>query len=153
MYQPVPVICLSLVISAVLASPAASAWLSDSELEQSCDAFLADPESEAGAQCLAYVQGYLTASDPARTGRYAGESDESFAQRAARTRLGTLRMQRIEGLGTAYCVGEDVPAVQVVQEVVAYLRETSGNCELTDAAAVREALSFNFPCDDGSAGS
>lgn len=151
MNQPVPVICLALLAFAP-ASPAASAWLSSSELEQSCDAFLADPDSEAGAQCLAYVQGYLTASDPARTTRYPGENDESFAERAARTRLGSLRMQRIEGTDAAYCVGENVPAVEVVREVVAYLREASGDCDLTDAQAVREALAYKFPCNDSNVG-
>lgn len=146
MHLPVPAMCLALLVSAA-AAPAASAWLSKSDLERSCDAFLADPESAAGAQCLAYVQGYLTASDPVRAARRAGESDESFAERAARTRLGTLRMQRIEGTDLAFCVDRDVPAVEVVREVVVWLRRTSGGCDLTDAAAVREALANAFPCD------
>lgn len=153
MHQLVSAACMALLISAS-ALPAESAWLSNGELEKSCDEFLADPASEAGSPCLAYVQGYLAASDPTGAIRYQvqPESDESFAERAARTRLGTLRLQLIKGADPAYCVGENVPPYEVVRRVMAYLREASGGRDLSNAKALREALADKFPCDDDEAG-
>lgn len=148
MQQAATALCLALVLAVAGPQPAA-AWLSDEALEQSCHAFLADPADEAGAYCLAYVQGYLTGADSSATPGYTREAAESFADRATRKRLGTLRMQRLEAdAALTWCVDPSMPAVEVVRRVLTHLEAQEGLATLTDAEAVRAALAANFPCEE-----
>jgi len=147
-----PVACL--LLFAVAPAPAtAMEWLSGHELERSCGLLLDDPQSKEGALCLAFMQGFIagsgtaegTASDSVPSSR---SGDESYAERAARTRLGTLRLQRLRAMGTAeYCVDEDTSALDVVKEITAYLEKHPEASDLTATGAVHEALIRSFPCD------
>jgi len=128
-------------------------WLSASELEQSCDTFLADSVKTDGALCLAYIQGFLAgtysvgvADADSRKNDSSSES-ETFSERAARTRLGTLRLQEIRAARKSdYCIGDDVTAVIIVEKIVGYLKEHPETLQLTNSEAVREALINNFRC-------
>lgn len=146
MHQAAAAICLALILAVAGPRPAA-AWLSDHDLEQSCEALLADAADEAGASCLAFVQGYLTGADSSAAPGYTRAGADSFADRAARKRLGTLRLQRLEEASSpAWCVDESIPAAEVVRRVVDYLQARPD--DLTNAEAVREALAYHFPCGE-----
>ncbi|MGH8129604.1 MAG: Rap1a/Tai family immunity protein [Steroidobacteraceae bacterium] len=141
-----------LLLASVAPQPSTSMeWLSDSELEASCDAFLSDTEDAVGALCLAFMQGFLAGADATASFDSASETSksESFSERASRTRLGSLRMLQIRSSTTAgYCIGEDVAAVDIIGTVAAYLRDHPETLSLSNADAIREALVDNYPCDD-----
>jgi hypothetical protein len=129
-------------------------WLSGVELERSCSLFLDDPRSKDGALCLAFMQGFIAGSDATEgavmdTAARSKSANESYAERAARTRVGTLRLQRLQASGLAeYCVDKDTPAVEVVKQITAYLEDHPEASDLTAYDAVREALVHSFPCDE-----
>ncbi len=138
----------------VLKSPVLAAeWLSGNELEESCDSFLEDPGNRMGTLCLAFMQGFLAASEVEGEVGVAPQAEgssgsESFSERAARTRLGTLRMMQIRDSDTPeYCLDDDISAVEVVESVARYLRDHPEALQLTNAEAVRESLIHNYPCE------
>jgi len=130
-------------------------WLSVNELEQSCDAFLSNTGETDGKLCLAYMQGFLAGSDtavasPFDKSAHASTGDsESFSERAARTRLGTLRLMQLRAAGRRdYCISEDTTAVEIVEAIVTYLSDHLETLQLTNAEAVRKALVHHYPCED-----
>lgn len=75
-------------------------------------------------------------------------NSESYSERAARTRLGTLRMMHLRDTGKPdYCLDDSIPAVEVVESVASYFRDHPETLQLTNADAVREALIHNYSCD------
>ena len=96
--------------------------LSTEELISHCIYYENDPESVDGVFCVRYIQGFIdgaVATDERVTNNVADEYDreESFSERAIRTRLGS----RLERFGTYYaefCLGEPVPLKTVVELVV-----------------------------------
>jgi len=144
-------IAASLLLVLLPAAAAAMEWLSSDDLEQSCDSFLAESGSDAGALCLAYMQGFIAGSGTIEAravgGRDAAPGDESFTERAIRTRLGTLRLQQIRNIGdSGHCLGDDVAAVTVVEKIADYFNKHPQTLKLTNAEAVREALVYHYPC-------
>lgn len=131
---------------------AAADWLSRDEVEQSCEAFLADSAGANGALCLAFVQGFLAGVDTPPVSlhqdgtRTSASEDETFTQRAIRTRLGDGRLQDLQSKDPAYCVDE-ISAIAVIAAVATYLRDHEQAQQLTKPEAVHEALVHNFPCD------
>jgi len=127
-------------------------WFSDRELEESCDRFIAQPDNAEGALCMAFIQGFLSGSDTiaaSKTGDRAAApaGSETFTERAARTRLGTLRMKQLRTTNQAdYCLDDTTSAIEVIENVAAYLREHREAWELTNAEVVREALMHYYPC-------
>lgn len=98
--------------------------LSTDELAEHCEIYLNEPDGEDGIFCVRYIQGFIdgaVATDARVTFNVAAEydRDESFSERAIRTRLGN----RIEEFGSSYyaefCLGEPVPLKEVVDTVVA----------------------------------
>lgn len=151
MRNPANLTALLLMVLIAAAPAAAMEWLSSDDLERSCDSFLAESDSNDGALCLAYMQGFIAGSGTAdaapETSRDAASEDESFTDRAVRTRLGTLRLQQIRSIGDGgHCLDDDVAAVKVVEKIADYLKEHPESLELTDADAVREALVHHYPC-------
>lgn len=140
-----------LAVLLLAASPAnAMEWLSAEELESSCDAFLAGSTDSDAALCLAYMQGFLAGAEAApgvtRPDK-AADRDETYAERAARTRLGTLRMMRLRAHEPDYCLDDSLSAVQIVETVAAYLESHEEVLKLSNAEAVYEALVHEFPCE------
>jgi len=121
-------------------------WLGATELESSCDAFLAGSTDDDAALCLAYMQGILAGADAAPSGIASAPGDESYADRAARTRLGTLRLSQIGPDRPDYCLDGAHSAVQIVEAVGGYLETHEEARRLTNAAAVLEALAHEYPC-------
>lgn len=127
-------------------------WLSGHELENACDELLDDARNRSGVLCLAFIQGFIAGGDTAGSKAAAGagtsrSADETYAERAARMRLGTLRLQQIQATDR-YCIDDSIEALEVVRKVRAYLGDRPGASDLTAHDAIREALIHNFPCTE-----
>ena len=127
--------------------------LSTEELKSHCDFFEDDPEGKDGIFCVRYVQGFIdgaVATDERVTYNVANEYDreETFTERAIRTRLG----QRIERFGPSYyaefCLGQPLPLKTVVQSVVNDLLNTDRVANQPLARDfVYTTLRQEFPCE------
>jgi len=152
MFSPATAIVGILVASVIPLRAETMEWLSSEELESSCEALIGKAMQAEGAPCIAYVQGFLAATDSIV--ETAGDespgvarNNETFAERAARTRLGSLRMMRIRGPNTDYCLARDTSAVAVVEKVATFLEKHPETLKLTDTEALHNALSYHFPCE------
>jgi hypothetical protein len=127
--------------------------LSTEELISHCAVYEEDPDGEDGIFCVRYIQGFIdgaVATDERVTYNVANEydRDETFTERAIRTRLGS----RIDRYGPSYyaefCLGEPVPLAEVVRVVVADLLalESLEGRELA-RDVVYASLRTEYPCD------
>ena len=149
MYRVFFVCCFALLASS---NARAVETLSTEELVSHCIYFEQDPESVDGVFCVRYIQGFIdgaVATDERVTNNVADEydRDESFSERAIRTRLG----RRVERFGTYYaefCLGEPVPLKTVVELVVADLEDTRRVANQPRARDfVYATLRQHFPCE------
>ena len=142
---------LSLSIVAVCLPAPAAAWLSSGEIEHHCGALRDDPQSEAAMPCAAFLQGFLAgvAAHAARVRALAGADEETFTDRAARTRIGTrLRLARMDEIGApAYCLTEDVTVRHLLESLLAYYDEHPSDLDFTANEVLHQALVDSFPCD------
>jgi hypothetical protein len=127
--------------------------LSTEELISHCAVYEQDPDGEDGIFCVRYIQGFIdgaVATDERVTYNVANEydRDETFTERAIRTRLGS----RIERYGPSYyaefCLGEPVPLAEVVKVVIADLSQLK-NLEGRELArdVVYSTLRRAYPCE------
>jgi len=145
---------LTLLMAALLTAPAA--WgveaLSSEELLEHCNLY-EDPAAEADRIfCLRYIQGFIdgaVATDERVMQNVAREfgGDESFSQRATRTRIGN----RLERFGASvyaeYCLGDPVPLAEVVAHVVEDARDEMLVARIPLARElVYQALRTHYPC-------
>ena len=139
---------------ALLASPDARAVeaMSTEELVSHCIYYEQDPESVDGVFCVRYIQGFIdgaVATDERVTNNVADEydKDESFSERAIRTRLGS-RIERFETYYAEFCLGEPVPLKTVVELVVADLENEKRVANQPLARDfVYTTLRQQFPCE------
>lgn len=98
--------------------------LSSAELAMHCEKYHDENAGEDREFCVRYIQGFIdgaVVTDERVTLNVAKEyeAQETFAQRAARTRIGA----RLERYGSSvyadYCLGDPVPLREVVEHVVA----------------------------------
>lgn len=157
MYRSRTASSLLLLLCALAMPLHAAEWLSGDDLEQSCNNFLENPDSDKGSACVAFMQGFLAASG-IETEMYADtlaenskSGSESYSDRAARTRLGTLRMMQLNDTQVpqepVYCIDDGISALEVVESIAEYLQGHPETLQLTDSEAVREALIYNYPCE------
>lgn len=139
---------------AVSATPAAAMeWLSDSDLDDHCSALREDPEDRDGRPCIAFLQGFLagiSVSDalPPEEALSEASTSESYAQRAARTRVGN-RLRRLDaGNPPRYCVGDDVTFMTLLERLSAYFDDRPGGLDIASHRTVHDALVHSFPCGD-----
>ena len=129
--------------------------LSTEELIDHCAVYENDPDGEDGIFCVRYIQGFIdgaVATDERVTYNVADEYDreETFTERAIRTRLGS----RIDRYGSSYyaefCLGEPIPLADVAQAVIADLMNLDklGNLEGRELArdVVYATLRREYPC-------
>jgi len=126
--------------------------LSTQELMSHCDNYYDDTATEDRTFCVRYIQGFIdgaVATDEKVTQNVVGEFDkeETFSERAARTRIGN----RLERFGSSvyaeFCLGDPVPLREVVEHVVedATDRErVAANPRARDL--VYETLRDHYPC-------
>lgn len=133
------------------ASPAmAMDWLDSNELETSCDAFLAGSTENDAVLCLAFVQGFLVGAETvpgAKQPDPAVTSGETYTERAARTRLGTLRLMQLRPNQPGYCLDDSLSTIRIVETVAGYLQAHQEALLLTNGEALYEALVHEFPCN------
>lgn len=139
---------------AALASSDADAVeaLSTEELVSHCVFYDKDPESVDGVFCVRYIQGFIdgaVATDERVTRNVADEYDreETFSERATRTRLGR-RIERYTTFYAEFCLGEPLPLKTVVEQVIADL----GNAQrIANQPLARDfvyaTLRTQFPCE------
>jgi len=116
---------LTLLIALLLASPTARAVeaLTTDELMSHCEKYYDEQAHEDRVFCMRYIQGFIdgaVATDELVMRNVIEEygMEESFSQRAARTRIGS----RLDRFGASvyadYCLGDPVPLKEVVEYVV-----------------------------------
>jgi len=156
----------TLAISVVLASVVypyrevqAVEKLSSEEFASHCIEYRQNPESSDGIFCVRYIQGFIdgaVATDERVTMNVVEEysKDETFTQRAIRTRLGS----NLEYYGASYfaefCLGEPVPLAEVVDHVVTRLEQLDFNPQVPLARDfVYQVLRDDYPCEADGSGS
>jgi hypothetical protein len=112
-----------------------------------------DPEGKEGIFCARDIQGFIdgaVATDERVALNVAAEyaKEETFAQRAIRTRMGS----RMQVFGSSYCagfrLGAPVPLADVVKQVVDDLGDVAVNTELgTARELVYHSLRTHYPCE------
>ncbi len=146
------VVCTLFLVSLLADRALAVEALSTEELVSHCVYYEDDPEGADGVFCVRYIQGFIdgaVATDERVTNNVADEydRDESFSERAIRTRLG----RRLENFGTYYaefCLGEPVPLKTVVELVIADLDNTKRVANQPLARDfVYTTLRTQFPCE------
>ena len=146
---------LMLMTALLLAAPATLAVeaLSTQELLSHCEKYHDEQAREDRVFCVRYIQGFIdgaVATDERVAYNVANEydRDETFTERAIRTRLGS----RIDRYGPSYyaefCLGEPVPLAEVARVVIADLLELE-DLEGRELArdVVYATLRDEFPCE------
>ena len=144
-----------LLLSALLTAPMAWAVepLSTAELVSHCDKYYDEQATEDRVFCVRYIQGFIdgaVATDERVAENVAKEyeKEESFSQRAARTRIGN----RLDRFGSSvyadFCLGDPVPLKEVVEHVVADAQSE----ELVAASPLARDLVYrtlrqHYPCE------
>jgi hypothetical protein len=126
--------------------------LSAVQLDDVCTDYRAQPDNPQSMLCLYYVKGFLDGA-VATDGRVAEnvaaeiEKEETFTERAIRTRIGN-RLQRFgPSVYAEFCVGQPDPIAAVVLHVIEEL-ERYGDLEGMQAqTVVYDTLRRHYPCD------
>jgi hypothetical protein len=139
----------------LLAGP--SAWgvetLSSEELLSHCNNNYYEPEAEADRIfCVRYIQGFIdgaVATDERVVQNVSRElgGEETFSERATRTRIGS-RLERFGASAYAeYCLGDPVPLKEVVEHVVEDAQDPALVARIPVARdLVYQALRDHYPC-------
>jgi hypothetical protein len=144
------------VVSSVLAWADADAVevLTAEELASHCEAFPDNPESLDGEYCVRYIQGFIdgaVATDVRVMVNIEAERDEeeTFTERAIRTRLIDREMLLRASGYAEFCLGDPVPLAEVVGKVVADLNQRIKATDSSGTArdVVYESLRRNYPCE------
>lgn len=142
---------LALMAFAVGARTTHAEWVSVEELQASCDALLSGATDRNGSICRAFVHGYLLGSDrPASPQRpvKAPAASESWSDRALRTRVNPVLLQRVQSSGPSpYCIEEGTALDEVVRTIADHISAHPAAADVGNGAIVREALVRHFPCD------
>jgi len=100
--------------------------LTTAELKAHCEVYDNDPEGTDGVFCVRYIQGFIdgaVVTDERVTFNVADEADqqETFTERAARTRVGARLNLYGPSVYAEFCLGEPVPLREVVEVIIADL--------------------------------
>jgi len=148
---------LLLLLGTLLTSPLTWAVepLSTTELVSHCDKYYDEQAAEDRVFCVRYIQGFIdgaVATDErvARNVVKEYEKDESYSQRAARTRIGN----RLERYGSSvyadFCLGDPVPLREVVERVVADAQDDARvKADPLARDLVYRSLRQHYPCEQG----
>jgi hypothetical protein len=126
--------------------------LSGEELAEHCKHFQNDPEGKDGIFCVRYIQGFIDgamATDERVALNVATEyqEEETFTQRAIRTRLNNKLLQYGSSYYAEFCLGGPVPLAEVVLRVIDDLGEGKVDGESKSAReVVYLTLRTHYPC-------
>jgi hypothetical protein len=130
--------------------------LSTPELAEHCAFYFEDREGEDAIFCVRYVQGFIdgaVATDARVLENIASEfdEDETFSERAIRSRIGTRINRRGPTVYADFCLGEPDSLEEVVAKVVNDLANRKVLDEdLLARDAVFSTLRREYPCDPDS---
>lgn len=114
---------------------------------QHCRTFLEEPESSEGSLCHGFVLGFMAGVRAVQKSVAPTVDDETFSERATRTRVGSrLRRQSLDAL-PSFCLGADTALSDIVEAALAYLDAEPDGGDASVSDAVRRALSQGLPCD------
>ena len=145
-----------LVIAGLLTASAVQAVeaLTTEELMSHCEKYHDEQAREDRVFCVRYIQGFIdgaVATDERVARNLIGEYDkeESFSERAARTRIGN----RLERFGASvyadYCLGDPVPLKEVVEHVVQDATDPGRvEANLLARDLVYQTIREHYPCPD-----
>lgn len=147
---------LMILTALLVTAPSVSAVeaLSTAELMSHCDKYYDEQATEDRIFCVRYIQGFIdgaVATDESVTRNVVGEfeKEESYSERAARTRIG----RRLERYGSSvyadFCLGDPVPLKEVVEHVVEDATDperVAANPLARDL--VYETVREHYPCPD-----
>ncbi len=126
--------------------------LSTPELAEHCAFYHDDPEGKDAIFCVRYVQGFIdgaVATDARVLENIATEleQDETFAERAIRSRIGSRVNRRGPTVYADFCLGEPDSLEEVVEKVVADLANRRVlDKDLLARDAVFSTLRREYPC-------
>lgn len=121
------------------------------DLQKHCGDFNVADGSDAAPVCVAYVTGFLdgaVVTDARVAENVANEfdADETFSERAIRTRV----IRRLEVAGPTgyaeFCIGQPVPVSDVIGHVIAELDAQQSLEGLAARDIVYDALRRHYPC-------
>ena len=150
-----PRLTCTVILQQLILVPTASAVeiLSSKELASHCVLLSANPEGVDGQYCVRYIQGFIdgAVATDARVmlnAENAITGDETFAERAMRTRMpGRVDRSRAAKLA-GFFLGDPLPLRDVVDVVVADLVEQQASLSKDEPAmeVVYKSLITNYPC-------
>lgn len=148
--------CLILLVSGLLMTPMAWAVeaLSTEELVSHCDKYNDEDAEEDRIFCTRYIQGFIdgaVATDIRVAQNIVKEYDkeESFSQRATRTRIGSRLKRYGPSVYADFCLGDPVALKEVVEHVVTTLSDEE--LVKTNPLArdlVYQTLLADYPCGE-----
>lgn len=128
--------------------------LTAQELAEHCAFYSDQPDSVDAVFCVRYIQGFIDgaiATDQRVVENVAAEyeREESFSERAIRTRV----KSRLEGHSPTFyadfCIGGPTPLVEVVEKVITRLSDlTILNKYSLGRNVVYQTLRDEYPCDE-----
>ncbi len=127
--------------------------LSTPELAEHCSHYFEDPDGKDAIFCVRYVQGFIdgaVATDERVMLNVAAElnPEETYSERAIRTRLGRNTKRFGSTAYADFCLGESVPLKEVVEKVVHNLNNRKVLDEqLLARDAVYSTLRKEYPCE------
>lgn len=127
--------------------------LSAQELASHCAQLSSEPEGVDGQYCVRYIQGFIDGAiaTDARVMLQAESErtdDETFTERAVRTRLPSRADRHRAASLAGFCLGEPLPLRNVVDVVVADLATLSSSRAQNEPAmeVVYQSLLKHYPC-------
>ncbi len=139
--------------AALVAVPKAQAIepLTATELKEYCDGHTDESNEPLHIKCRAYIRGFLdgaVATDERVAENIVAEfeKDESFTERAIRTRLSRAMREISPTYYAEFCVGTPVPKSAVVARVIDELENRDDLTDRTAMSIVYAALKRHYPC-------
>jgi hypothetical protein len=127
--------------------------LTAEELASHCAAYPDAADSTDGEYCVRYIQGFIDgaiATDVrVMLNMEAEKEEETFTERAIRTRMIDRDLQLRASGYAEFCLGDPVPLEEVVGKVIADLDQRIKAMDSSGTArdAVYESLRRNYPCE------
>lgn len=125
------------------------------ELVVHCEYLTSDPEGVDGQYCIRYIQGFIdgaveTDERIVQSLESVGNDEETFTERAIRTRMPRRGAYERPGSLAGFCLGDPLQLRQIVDTIVADLVDLDiGETAKSPARiAVEDSLRRHYPCPD-----
>ncbi len=141
-------------LSALIAAPlpATGDTLTSKELASNCVKLKSEPSSVDSLFCIRYIQGFIdgavaTDARVLRSAENQAHEEESFAERAMRTRATSRFEHGRDAQFSGYCLGSPIPSQHILKLVVRDLLDTPATRGSVPAReTVYASLRKHYPC-------